>query len=179
MEKEMTGNDRRTMILSMMKHAKAPLPGSTLGSKTCVSRQVIVQDIALLRTEGHPIIATPRGYLLNEPAENIRLLKLCHTNEQTEDELTTIIDIGGCVIDVMVNHRVYGKMSAVLNIKNRRDIRHFINDIKEGKSTPLMNVTSGYHFHHIKAEQEAILDEIEDALRHKGYIAEMLPYEVE
>lgn len=98
--------------------------------------------------------------------------------EQTEDELVTIVDLGGTVADVMVNHRVYGKMSAPLNIKNRRDVQLFMNNIQTGKSTPLMNVTSGYHFHHVCAEQEEILDEIEEALRKKHYLAELLPYEM-
>ncbi len=74
------------------------------------------------------------------------------------------MDLGGCVLDVMINHRVYGKVTAPLNIKNRRDIQIFMNDIESGKSAPLMNVTSGYHFHRV-SEQEEILDEIEEALR--------------
>lgn len=77
-----------------------------------------------------------------------------------------------------MNHRVYGKMSAPLNIKNRRDVQLFMNNIRTGKSAPLMNVTSGYHFHHVSAEQEEILDEIEEALREKHYLAELLPYEM-
>lgn len=88
------------------------------------------------------------------------------------------MDLGGIVLDVMVNHRVYGKMSAPLNIKNRRDVQLFMNNIRTGKSAPLMNVTSGYHFHHVSAEQEEILDEIEKALREKHYLAELLPYEM-
>ena len=97
--------------------------------------------------------------------------------EQVEDELTTIVDLGGCVVNVMVNHRVYGKLNAPLNIKSRRDVQSFINDLKTGKSTPLLNVTSGYHFHKINAESEEVLDEIEEALNRKGYLAQLLPYE--
>ncbi len=87
------------------------------------------------------------------------------------------MDLGGCVLDVMINHRVYGKVTAPLNIKNRRDIQIFMNDIESGKSAPLMNVTSGYHFHRVSAEQEEILDEIEEALREKHYLTELMPYE--
>ena len=97
--------------------------------------------------------------------------------EQVEDELTTIVDLGGCVVNVMVNHRVYGKLNAPLNIKSRRDVQSFINDLKTAKSTPLLNVTSGYHFHRINAESEEVLDEIEEALKRKGYLAQLLPYE--
>ncbi len=80
-----------------------------LGRETGVSRQVVVQDIALLRTMGYPILSTARGYVLNVSKHASRFFKVCHTNEQTEDELVTIVDLGGTVVDVMVNHRVYGK----------------------------------------------------------------------
>ncbi|MCR5387618.1 MAG: DNA-binding transcriptional regulator, partial [Lachnospiraceae bacterium] len=71
----------------------------------------------------------------------------------------------------------YGKLSCPLNIRSRRDVNEFISDISSGKSTPLMNVTSGYHFHHISAESDEIIDEIQNALNKKGYLAEFLPYE--
>ena len=61
MVKGMTGADRRKRILSLMREAGQPLSGVTLGKETGVSRQVVVQDIALLRTEGYPIISTTRG----------------------------------------------------------------------------------------------------------------------
>lgn len=173
----MDGNKRRERILHMLRQANAPLTGKQLGSAADVSRQVVVQDIALLRTQGIPILATPRGYILNEPKLVSRTVKVQHNNEQTEDELCTIVDLGGIVVNVMVNHRVYGKLTAPLDIKNRRDIQTFMNDIRTGKSVPLMNVTSGYHYHLIAAESEEILDEIETALRTKEYTAELLPYE--
>lgn len=179
METTKSGTDRRKQILNMIRESSKPLSGGALGKETGVSRQVIVQDIALLRTEGYPIVATARGYILNEPKQAVRLFKLHHSNEQTEEELITIVDLGGSVLDVMVNHRIYGKMSAPLNIKNRRDIQHFMENLRSGKSTPLMNVTSGYHFHHVSAEQEEILDEIEEALKAKDFLAELLPYERE
>ena len=75
----------------------------------------------------------------------------------------------------MVNHKVYGKIYADMNIKNRRDITRFTDRIKAGKSTPLLNITSGYHYHEVSAESEEILDEIEEALRQKNYLAETAP----
>ncbi len=179
MEQVMNGSQRRKKIVTMLRQASKPLSGAALGKETGVSRQVVVQDIALLRTEGYEIVATARGYVLNEPKHAVRVFKTCHTNEQTEEELTTIVDLGGSVLDVMVNHRVYGKVSAALNIRNRRDVQVFMNQLKTGKSTPLLNVTSGYHFHRVAAEREEILDEIEEALREKGFLTEFMPYENE
>ena len=177
MEANKNGNDRRKMILNLLHRSDTPLSGGALGKATGVSRQVVVQDIALLRTEGHPIQATPRGYVLDEHGGPVRTFKVCHTNEQTEDELNLIVDLGGCILDVSINHRVYGKMTAPLGIKNRRGVQVFMTDIHSGKSTPLMNITSGYHFHTVTADQEEILDEIEAALREKNYLVPRLPYE--
>ncbi|MGI6590559.1 MAG: transcription repressor NadR [Eggerthellaceae bacterium] len=175
----MTGDERRKMILNALRETEKPLSGETLGKAAHVSRQVVVQDIALLRTEGYPIVSTNRGYLMSLPHRRMRVLKCHHTVDETEDELTIIVDLGGEVVDVVVNHRVYGKMSAMLNIKNRRDVKHYMDNIRSGKSSPLMLVTSGYHFHHIAADSEEALDEIEAALRERGYLAEVFPYESE
>ena len=102
----MSGAERRKKIIDMIREASAPLSGGALGKAAGVSRQVVVQDIALLRTEGYPILATARGYILDQPKQAVRRFKMFHTNEQTEKELITIVDLGGCVQDVMVNHRV-------------------------------------------------------------------------
>lgn len=177
MEQVLNGAQRRTKILSMLRQSEKPLSGAAIGNETGVSRQVVVQDIALLRTEGNEIIATPRGYVLKESDQPVRIFKVRHMDDRTEEELNAIVDLGGCIIDVMVNHRAYGKVTAPLNIRSRRDVRAFIEQIKTGKSTPLSQVTSGYHFHRVSAESEEILDEIEMALREKGLLTEILPYE--
>ncbi len=179
MEQILNGAKRRKKIVDMLKQTAQPLSGTILGKETGVSRQVVVQDIALLRTEGYDIMATPRGYMLEPSNQATRILKVFHTNEQTEEELTAIVDLGGCVVDVMVNHRIYGKLTAPLNIRNRRDVQIFLTQLKTGRSMPLLNITSGYHFHKVTAEREEILDEIEEALKEKGMLTEVLSYEKE
>lgn len=179
MEKTMSGAERRNLLLKLLRQTQKPMSGGALGKEAGVSRQVVVQDIALLRTKGYDIVSTARGYIIDEPKGISRVIKVHHTNEQVEDELLTIVDLGGEIIDVTVNHRVYGKLSAMLNIKSRRDVHLFMEDLRTGKSFPLMNVTSGYHFHKICAESEEILDEIESELEKKGFLAEVLAYEVD
>lgn len=142
----MTGADRRKKLIFLMRESEQPLSGTQLGQVTGVSRQVVVQDIALLRTEGYPIVSTAKGYLLNEPKCATRVLKVCHTNEQVEEELTTIVDLGGTVLNVMVNHRVYGRSGSGAQYRNRRDVQGFLNDLRTGKSVPLLNVTSWLSF---------------------------------
>ena len=100
-----------------------------------------------------------------------RVFKLHHTTEQTEDELTTIVDLGGTIVDVFVWHKVYGKVSAQLNIFSCLHVKQFIEGVRTGKSTELMNITGGYHYHTVRADSEEILDKIEKQLSIKGYIA--------
>lgn len=170
MKKIMTGLERRKLILTLMRESDIPLSGGALGSETGVSRQVVVQDIALLRTEGYEIVSTARGYILDEPKLLSRVFETYHTDEQTEEELTTIVDCGGVIIDVMIEHSIYGKMTAPLNIRSRRDVQVYLKRMKESESEPLMNVTSKRHFHTVSAENEEILDEIEAALCEKGIL---------
>ncbi len=163
----MNGSERREEIIQYIRKSGSPVSGQKLASIYDVSRQVIVQDIALIRASGHDIMSTNRGYILNAPTTCSRTFKVQHTDERTEEELCAIVDLGGCVENVMVNHRVYGKMEAPLNINSRRKISAFLDDIQSGKSSPLLNITSGYHYHLVSADSEETLDLIEDMLREK------------
>lgn len=166
----MTGTERRDMILERIKSSKAPVSGSALASQCDVSRQVIVQDMALLRAAGYDIISTNRGYLLNAPHTVSRIFKVRHTDEQMEEEMCAIVDLGGCIVNVVVNHRVYGRMEAALGVDSRRKVGEFIKDIEQGKSSPLKNITSDYHYHKIEADSEETLNMIEEMLREKKFL---------
>lgn len=169
---------RRQKLLNKIQNTKSPLSGKELGKELGVSRQIVVQDIAILRSKGHDILSTAKGYVAKIQSEGCsRVIKVCHTEEQTGDELRTIVDYGGTVVDVIVNHRNYGIVKAPLNIKSRRDIEKFFENLKDSKSVLLSSVTSGYHFHTVLGESEDILDEIEQALKEKGYLAPVLDYE--
>lgn len=168
----LTGSERRNDIINRIKSSDVPVSGKALAQAYEVSRQVIVQDIALIRASGHNIISTNRGYILNAPHTVSRIFKVQHTDEELEHELCAIVDYGGKIINVMINHRVYGRMEAELNINSRRKVMEFMEDIKSGKSSPLKNITSNYHYHKVEADTEETLDMIEDMLRKKGYLVE-------
>lgn len=166
----MSGTERRNQIVERIKKNAVPVSGTMLAKEFEVSRQVIVQDIALIRAAGYDIISTHRGYLLNEPISVNRVFKVQHTDEQTEEELYSIVDLGGTVANVIVNHKVYGQMEAELNINSRKKAKDFIDDIKNGKSSPLKNITSNYHYHKVVADSEETLDMIEETLQEKGFL---------
>lgn len=169
----MNGDIRRTQIMDKIQHSLVPVSGSALAAQFQVSRQVIVQDIALLRALGHPILSTNRGYILTQqPPAVQRIFKVCHEDAQTEDELSAIVDYGGTILDVFVEHSVYGQFRARLNISSRRDVLRFIGDVKGGSASLLKNVTRGEHFHTVEAPSAEILDEIEAVLRARHYLKE-------
>ena len=118
----MHGSERREQIIRQIQESKTPVSGTKLASLYDVSRQVIVQDIALIRAAGYEIISTNRGYILNQPKTVSRIFKVQHTDEQLEEELNTIVDLGGCVDNVIIHHRVYGKMEADLALSSRRKV---------------------------------------------------------
>lgn len=167
----MKADQRRKEIASYMMSAQNAVPGGKLSEKFGVSRQIIVQDISALKEAGYEILSTHSGYVMQTTPHCERVFKLFHTKDQTEDELNTIIDFGGIVADVFVWHKVYGKMTAPLNISSRLHIAQFLEGVRTGKSSELMNITGGYHYHTVKADSEDVLNRIESALQEKGFIA--------
>ena len=166
----MNGNERRDNIIQMLSKSREPISGKELAKLFDVSRQVIVQDIALIRAAGYDILSTNRGYILNAPRTVSRIFKVQHTDEQLEEELCSIVDLGACVENVIVHHKVYGHMEANLGINSRRKVAEFLDDIRSGKSSPLKNITSNYHYHNISADSEETLDMVEQVLNEKKFL---------
>lgn len=174
--KKISGEERRNRIIEILSESSEAVSGSKLSKMLNVSRQVIVTDMALLRASTNEIISTNSGYLISKKNEisagEKRIFKVSHTDEQIEEELSSIVDLGGTILDVFVEHRVYGTISAPLNISNKRDIQNFLSDLKSGVSTPLKNITHNYHYHTITAKNGAVLGEIEAVLKEKGFLIE-------
>ncbi len=173
----MSGEQRREELIRILQTADAPVPGTELARKLDVSRQVIVQDIALIRAKNIDIYSTNKGYVLSDTKEYVRVFKVRHSEDEVMDELQMIVDLGGHVKDVFIYHKVYGVMRADLNIHSRKDVRNYMEGLKNGKSTFLMNITSGYHYHTVSAEDEQTLNDIQDELGKMGFLAKLQEYE--
>ena len=171
-EINMDGENRRKTLLDLLAAAEEPLSGSALAKKLGVSRQVIVQDIALLRATNRDILSTARGYLLYTPhsTRRNRCFMVSHTTEQIADELNTIVDLGGKVLDVIVTHPIYGSITVNLIISSRRDVQEFVHKIETKQTKPLKELTDDIHYHTVEAESEEVLDSIEKALAEKKYL---------
>lgn len=173
----MNGETRRKEILVRLTDASAPVSASRLAEELGVSRQVIVQDVALMRASGYSIASLARGYILETPSSTQRVFKVQHSDDDTEKELNLIVDAGGVVKDVFVFHKHYGTVRAQLDIKSRYHVKQFISNIATGKSSLLKNVTSGYHYHTVTAESQETLDLIRDSLQEHGFLAPLQEYE--
>lgn len=173
----MNGEERREQIVHVLKSSNVPVSGINLAKRFQVSRQVIVQDIALIRAKDIHIYSTNKGYIIDNKQEVTRVFKVIHTDSQVQTELETIIDLGGWVKDIFVYHKVYGVVKADMNIHSRRDIKEYLDKIKSGKSSLLKNVTSGYHYHTVVADDEQTLNLIQDSLYQLGFLAKLQEYE--
>ena len=173
----MSGEQRREKIIEIIKNSASPVSGTALAKMVNVSRQVVVQDIALIRANGVDVISTNRGYVIGDSGKVSRVFKVHHTEMQVEEELNLFVDFGGIVKDVFVYHKVYNVLKADMNLKSRVDVRKYLSELASGKSTLLMNVTSGYHYHTILADDEETLDIIQEELWAKGFLAKLQEYE--
>ena len=169
----MNGAERRSQIAALLS-SRVPITGTELARRLGVSRQIIVQDVALMRAENQNILSTNKGYLLYDAdgyfGECRRVFHVRHTTEQVLDELLTIVDLGGRVLDVSVEHALYGQIRADLVIQSRQDAREFAERLRQCDGAPLKALTGDCHYHTVQANSERLLDLIEQELERKGYL---------
>lgn len=170
---------RRKKICEILEGSEVLVSASALAKRFKVSRQCIVQDIAILRANGVIIEAYARGYQIPKSNHLEKVLKVVHKDDEVEKELNIIVDLGGVVKDVFVFHKVYGKIAAPMDIASRSDVKAFADSIASGKSSLLKNITSNFHYHTIMAPDKKTLELIEDKLWEAGFLAELKEYEPE
>lgn len=166
-------SNRKQELLALLKGAKESMNGQSLAEHFGVTRQIIVQDIALLRADGAQIISTNRGYIYKSSDDNSyahRLFKVNHTVNEMEEELLAIVDNGGRIQNIMIDHPVYGEIQTLLKLTCRRDVRHFLKQATSSDFRPLSELTNGVHFHLVEADSQQDLDYIEEALHLLGFL---------
>ena len=170
----MTGEMRRSQMLQLLKERAEPISGTALAKIFHVSRQVIVQDIALMRAEEHQILSTNKGYLFRtaeqENTQPKRVLFVRHQDSQVLEEFMTVIDLGGRILDVAVEHELYGQIRVDLMIETAQDAQNFAEKIVACRDNPLKVLTDDCHYHTVAAPSEKLLDLIEKELLQKGFL---------
>lgn len=148
-----------------------PLSGTELAKRLNVSRQVVVQDVALLRAVNKNILSTNKGYLLFDDGTSAKCRRsvcVCHKDEQILDEFYAVVDCGGRILDVVVEHEIYGQITVDLIINNRQDALNYVEKTRDKNTKPLNILTDGIHYHTIEADSEEVLDRIEEKLKQLG-----------
>ncbi|WP_077623900.1 transcription repressor NadR [Sediminibacillus massiliensis] len=173
-EKKPSGKARREQILKWLKEIDEPLTGGQIAKKNGVSRQVIVQDISLLKAKGEPIIATSQGYLYirdeNSDSTLNRIIVCGHAPEQTREELYILVDHGVTVKDVRIEHPVYGDLTASIMVSSRIEVDQFLHKIEQTNAAYLSELTDGTHLHTIESDSIAKLDQACEALQKAGIL---------
>ncbi|QQE77777.1 transcription repressor NadR [Alicyclobacillus sp. SO9] len=160
---------RQNRLLEELAKADRPLTGSELATRCKVTRQVVVHDVAIIRASGVQVLSTPRGYWLqSESPRETRVLSVCHPPELTEIELMTLVDFGIEVLDVMVEHPIYGELRGGLHLSSRRDVELFMEQVRTSKVTLLSSLTDGFHLHTVAPPHSQRLQEAIAALRQNG-----------
>ena len=173
----MNTGERRGEILKILKQTEVPIAARELAGRFGVSRQVIVQDLAVIRASMPGILSTTKGYVLQQDSSCSREFKVRHSQDKAAEELNLIVDCGGSVKNISISHRVYGRVSAEMDIRSRQDVREFIQALQNSRSTVLSSATSGYHYHLIEASSEERLDLIRNQLEKAGFLAPLQPWE--
>lgn len=170
----MQSEERRSLLLKKIASAADPISASALAAHFGVSRQIIVGDVALLRSAGHEITATPRGYTMKAESSGgiLRQVAVKHTSAQMEDELNAIVDQGCTVLDVIVEHPVYGQLTGQLRISNRYEIKQFMSHCGRLEAHPLSKLTDGIHIHTLQCADEAAYERVKDELRKLNFLLE-------
>ena len=169
----MHAEERRQVILNILNHSAQPVSATALASRFSVSRQIIVGDVALLRAAGAEISATPRGYVILPAATGlVRQIAVQHNAAGMEAELNVIVDHGCTVVDVIVEHPVYGQLTGPLQVSNRYEVRQFLDRCAKSDAQPLSNLTEGIHLHTLSCPDKGALDRVRAALREMGFLLE-------
>lgn len=161
----MDAQQRRQMIAKRLEESAAPLSAASLARELNVSRQIIVGDVALLRAGGLDITATPRGYLLPHPPAGIKCTLACrHRADQMGEELNAMVDQGCTVLDVIVEHPIYGQLTGPLRLSNRYDVAQFVARCEEESAAPLSQLTEGVHLHTVLCPDQGAADRVWEVL---------------
>lgn len=165
--------ERRAELRRLLEAAGQPIPGDALAERFGVSRQAIVHDVALLRAEGAPIVATVRGYLLAPAAGGAAhraVVAVRHRPEETEAELTALVDHGVRVVDVVVEHPVYGELRGELQLASRSDVEAWAEATRRAGAHLLSELTEGVHLHTLETDDPARLERARAALGRLGFL---------
>ena len=158
---EGTGAARREKIVTMLREGRRSITGSELAEQFGVSRQAIVNDMAIIRAGGADISGSPLGYRWDgdAPPEGVFAVLACKHDREG-------------VLDVVVQHELYGEVRADLMIASHRDVQRYSEAVRRADAQPLSSLTGGVHLHHVRAPDAVALESARRDLALLGYLVE-------
>jgi len=171
--KKLISTERRSAILDWLIEEGKPITGSDLARRSGVSRQVIVQDMSILKAKGEPIFSTAQGYLYLQQKQEKRIQRLVpvqHSPSDTKEELNIFVDCGLTVVDVTIEHAIYGEITGTLRLSSRQDVSDFCERLETHKANLLSQLTNGVHLHLVEAKTEAQIEIALKQLEEKGFL---------
>ena len=171
----MDAQERRNQILAILNSTHEPVTAQSIAAELGVDRTVVISDIAILRTGGIEIMPTVNGYVLDRVEQGTGFtttFAVRHTSDQLLDELYCIVDNGGTVVDVIVEHPVYGQLRGYLNIDSRAAADRFSEALRNSNAAPISTTTEGVHIHTIQYKNLDAIQKIKMALKEKGFLLE-------
>jgi transcriptional regulator of NAD metabolism len=168
-----SSSERRAELMRILRETGEPVRGSELSATLRVSRQAIVNDIALLRATGEPIVAGPQGYRMAEGSRGVTdVIRVYHEPTRGREELEILLDRGVSVLDVGVEHSIFGEIRARILVESRADIDRHTETITRAGEAPLSVITRGFHSHTVRAPSRDALNAAKRELRERGILRE-------
>lgn len=174
----MNNQMRREKLYEILENADRPITGIELSKALDVTRQIIVGDVAILRSSGKPILSTARGYQLQGPAEergcNRRSLHCCSRTmdeDELEAELNAVVDNGGIIRGLTLSHEVYGIIHIDMNIYSRRDVRQYVDKLRASDAPLIVTLTHGAHTLKVETRVDEEMNAVQEGLQELGILA--------
>jgi transcriptional regulator of NAD metabolism len=167
-----TSAERRARLLDILTDAESPVTGSTLSALLGVSRQAIVNDIAILRASGNVISGGPHGYRIGPVLGMVEIIHCLHPPDRGREEWEILLDRGVVVLDVGVDHSIFGEIRAPVLVETRADIDRHADTITKAGEAPLSVITGGRHTHMVRAPNHDALEAAKRELDERGILDE-------
>ena len=108
--------------------------------------------------------------ILPAPPGLVRQVACRHDAAGMEAELNAMVDQGCTVVDVIVEHPLYGQLTGPLQLSSRYDVQQFLKRCASADAQPLSNLTEGIHLHTLSCPDSEAFRRVQQTLRELGIL---------
>ena len=81
-----------------------------------------------------------------------------------------MVDQGCTVLDVIVEHPIYGQLTGPLRLSNRHEVAQFVARCEEAGAPPLAQLTGGLHLHTVLCPSQEAADRVRAGLERLNFL---------